>query len=396
MSLRPLYRWARAKFLHDLMPVNRSRHLPAGANSVELVGYFSLVAGVGEAARLCAETLAAGGRWDVRCIDAGGSVSKARENAWVPPAPGPRSAGPAEVRMLHLNPPMMPPAIVSLGRANYRRAFNIGCWAWELEVLPAEWVKALRYVNAVFVPSTFTKTTIDAYTDKPVLVVPHPIRLGPAEPGLRARLGVPQDAFLVSTIFSYGSSFGRKNPVGALRAFQDAFRDDPNAYFVVKTSHGKGYENEVAAMRALVENPERVLLVDDIWPGERISALIGASDAYISLHRSEGFGLTIAEAILRDVPVVTTAWSGNMDFCHPQACHLVEARTIPVDDSYPEFLTLKQARWADPDVGHAATGLREIAADRAAAARRSQVAREFLRDYLAANSYERALDQLRA
>ena len=394
--LRPIYRWARANLSHRLIPRGR-RGLPTGpVRSVEVVSYLRLASGVAEGARLCVEDLARRGVPRISCLDVAASVRKDAELAWEPPPPAAWGAAspPADARILHLNPPMLPPAILSRGFGWYRNSPNLGYWAWELDVLPREWRSALRYVDAVLAPSRFTAEAIGRYTDKPVVVVPHPVQLAVAEPGLRQRLGISGNAFLVSTIFSFGSAMNRKNPLAAVRAFRVAFGEDPGAVLVVKCSHAARHGPEHAALLRECAGAANIRVVDALWPTGRVSALLAESDAYLSLHRSEGFGLTIAESVLRRVPVVATAWSGNLDFLRPESSALVPATLVPVRDAFPDYAALPEARWAEADEAFAARALRAVRDDPEAARRRAAEAADFARRFLDENSYVHAFEQL--
>lgn len=374
----------RRNMLQHLVPASRA---PLDlSRPIEVVGHFQSATGIGESARLCAAQLA----------DHGFEVSKYDLDV---PAGERGLIGAPGARILHLNPPMMPRAILSLGRANYAKTYNIGYWAWELEKLPPEWLRALRYVNAVFAPSDFTRAAIQNAAAFPVVTIPHPVILQKAEQGVRRRLGIPEDAFLVATIFNLGSSLGRKNPMAMLRAFQKFVSAEPRAMFVIKTDNPDprrldASASEIAAFRDGVSQTPNVVLISERWPAERISGLIAESNAYLSLHRSEGFGLSIAEAILRRVPAVATAWSGNLDFCCPHATWLVTAKQIPVSDAHPEFIGLTHATWADPDADEAARHLTAIAADPEAARAKAERAERYCREALSRRTYRDALLEL--
>jgi glycosyltransferase involved in cell wall biosynthesis len=390
--VRGAYRRVRARYVHRLIPESKTPLFVHQREAVEVVGFFSLAAGVGESARLCVESLTAAQR-SVRVRDLGQTFLKTIEvRGWRPEC---SSAGQIGCRIYHLNPPMMPPAIVAMGLRAHLSAYNIGYWAWELDRLPSEWQRALRYVNAIFVPSNFTRDAIQKYTDKPVLVVPHPVRVRPYEANVRDRLGIPAEAFLVSNVFSFGSSFGRKNPVAVVRAFKKAFGDSPNAYLVLKGSHGDETPEHKAELSAAIIDSARILLFDAVWPAAQVAGLIAASDAYVSLHRSEGFGLTVAEAMLLNVPVIATNWSGNTDFCTAETSFLVEARSIPVCDTHAEYRHMQAVQWADPNVEHAAAHLRFIFYNRFVAKNKAVAASQRVKAHVTKNTYASALEQLR-
>jgi glycosyltransferase involved in cell wall biosynthesis len=378
----------RAQVLQRVIP--KSRQAFASGRPVEVVGYFSTTAGVAESARLCVDALARAGQ-KVTMADVSNSQGERGAVEWQAP---PLSAERAAVRILHLNPPMLPRGLVKLGIGRFPQMFNIGYWAWELEVIPDEWKNALRYMNAVFVPSEFTRKAIAQHTDIPVIVVPHPVAEKAAASGVRAQFSIPDDAFLVSSIFSAGSSINRKNPEAVLTAFRQFASSHPKAHLLMKASGNPAGDERLRALVAAANETGNVRIVTENLPGSVINGIIGQSDAYISLHRSEGFGLTVAEAILARTPVLSTGWSGTVDFCDPDNTWSTEHGMIPVADDHPEFVGLRDARWADAKPEHAARQLQEIASDPAGAAEKAAKARLFLERYLGERTYQKALDRL--
>ena len=388
MSVRSLYRFFRAQVLQRLIPKSRASFDASGP--VEVVGYLSMMAGVGESARLCADALMADGR-KISLRDVSTHAGEGSAVEW--------KAAVAEVqrpgtRIWHLNPPMLPRAILSTGIGEFARAYNIGYWAWELETIPPEWKNGLRYVNAIFVPSEFTRGAIAPLTSAPVIVVPHPVTEKPSADGMRARYGIDDDAFLVSFVFSAGSSINRKNPQAVIDAFRILKAKCPKAFLLMKGSGDPAKDAGLAALYRSAEGDPRIKIVVDRLAASEVTGLIRDSDAYISLHRSEGFGLTVAEAIIHRTPVVTTGWSGTVDFCDPDNTWNVEPSLVPVVDTHPEFASLTDAVWADPSPEIAAGYLMEIYSDKEAARTKAEHAREFLLQYLQANSYGKAFEAL--
>ena len=157
-----------------------------------------------------------------------------------------------------------------------------------------------------------------------------------------------------------------------------------------------GNPDRDAGLRELIAAAEKignVSVITDLMPSSHVNGIIAASDADISWHRSEGFGLTVAEAILAGTPVISTNWSGTVDFCDPENVWNTDFKLISVVDNHPEFVGL-DAVWADADVSHAASQLREIANGPGAAARKAARARDYLLAYLAKRTYGAALAQL--
>jgi len=389
-ALRGVYRSVRGHLLQRLIVKSRLAFNPR--RPVEIVGYLSMAAGVGESARLCAAALSQAGR-EIMLADVSTHPDEGKLVEWTSEQ---ISGGQSGSRIWHLNPPMLPRAILKKGLGNFTRAFNIGYWAWELEVVPAEWRNAMHYMNAVFVPSEFTRRAIAPHTAAPVIVVPHPVTERPAADGIRQKFGIAADAFLVSFVFSAGSSINRKNPQAAIEAFRLFSAECPHAFLLMKASGNPVRDEVLRALMQSVEGDRNIRIVTDNLASSEINGIIRDSNAYLSLHRSEGFGLTVAEAIMHRTPVISTAWSGTADFCDPENTWLVEPSLIPVVDSHPEFADLTNAVWADPSPATAAAHLKSIYSNPEAAKQKAEAARTYLVRHLAEHSYDKALSRLSA
>jgi hypothetical protein len=355
-QLRQLYRQFRAQVLQRIMPKSTAQLPDEHALCIEVIGFFHSISGIGESARLCAQQLAADG-YRVKCTSVEIFFRKPQELEWL----WPDNIDSSEIncRLYHLNPPMLPPVIVQMGFANFKKTFNIGYWAWELEAIPAEWIRAFRYMNAIFTPSKFTSRVIQSYTKHPVFTVTHPVTLTTATQGMRARLDIPEQAFLVSNIFSFGSAMERKNPLGLINAFKQAFAGNEDAYLILKSNTSDNHPDQQTLLQAITDHPT-IRLIDQHWSRADVLGLIQCSDLYASLHRSEGFGLTIAEAMLLNTPTMVTAWSGNMDFCTAENSFLVTHKPIKVNSNHPEFREFENTTWADADIRHTAGLFSEI------------------------------------
>jgi glycosyltransferase involved in cell wall biosynthesis len=190
---------------------------------------------------------------------------------------------------------------------------------------------------------------------KPVEVVPHYL------PPEAARHHIDGAPFTVLTMADSRSSLSRKNPEGAVRAFVTAFGQSKAAKLLLKIS---AKDEELQAfdeqLGGLLHAPN-IEIIREFMTEEALAALYGRADALISLHRSEGFGLPMLEALARGVPVVATGWSGNMDFTTPENSILVPYELVPVSDAASVY---RFSHWAEPDVTTAANGLRQLADDR--------------------------------
>jgi glycosyltransferase involved in cell wall biosynthesis len=355
--------------------------------AARVVGLLSSATGIGKSARLCARALSLDG---IAVSTANVSDAFAADDGIPYLGQGVRGRAEAKVSIYHLNPPKLLVGLIRSGFGRYRRSFNIGYWAWELETLPPEWVDVLRFVDAVMVPSFFCRDTVARYTSKPVLVVPHPVHLEAPAPSTAGK----SRTFCVLNIFSFDSSFERKNPVGLVRAFKRAFGGDPNVALILKATGGTRYPAQLRELLSEIGGAPNIALKDEVWTTAQLEAALASAHVYASLHRSEGFGLTLAEAALAGVPLVVTNWSGNADFCSPDECYPVDYELTPVRDNHPDLAGATGARWAEPSVERAAAQLSAVRASPAAACNKATALRATLLRHLEGSTYSAALAEL--
>jgi glycosyltransferase involved in cell wall biosynthesis len=392
---RHIYRQLRAQLLQRMIPRSQAV-LPASREDlhIEVIGFFHSISGIGESARLCAQQLVGDG-YKVTCTSVEKYFRKPQEMPWNLVHSNNNDAPPARIncRIFHLNPPMLPPVILQMGLENFKQTYNIGYWAWELETIPDEWINALRYMNAIITPSAFTTCVIQRYTNAPVLTATHPVAPGEAAADMRERLQIPPDSFLVSSIFSFGSAMERKNPQGLVSTFTAALADEPNAYLVLKANAGSNSPEKQALLK-IIAGQKNIVLVDQSWSRAEVLGLIQTSDLYASLHRSEGFGLTLAEAMLLGTPVMATAWSGNMDFCTDANSFLIPFKPVKVVSGHPEFRDLHNAVWADADLDYAAKMLGDAYKHRPLLESKSACCARDMQTCINSHKYEHALQHL--
>lgn len=274
------------------------------------------------------------------------------------------SANTYRVNILHINANEMESARRHLGQAFFAGRYNIACWHWELSRFPDAWQSALKGVDELWASSQFMQHALAERTALPVVWMPHPVDLRGGTGLERRDLGLPGHTYLFLTSFDFNSFVTRKNPMGAIRAFRAAFPAEAGAGvgLVVKVSGTTERPDEARAFLAATElRDPRIIVIDELLDRTRMVALLEQCDCFVSLHRAEGFGRGIAEAMLLGKPVIVTGYSGNMDFTNSANACIVDYQLVPVGrDEYPHAAG---QRWADPDLEQAAAFMRRLVSD---------------------------------
>jgi glycosyltransferase involved in cell wall biosynthesis/SAM-dependent methyltransferase len=354
---------------------NGDRGTPKGSVStpaergegVNVIGYVRAELGVGEAARLYIASLKAGG---IPYAVVPYRTPWSRESY---PFNDSRLGAPQyDVSLVCVNADQFPRFIEDGGATLIQGSYAIAMWWWEVEVFPPSMAASSRFVEEIWVGSRHAARAIAASVDRPVVVMPPPIVAPrPAVLG-RADLGLPE-GFLFLFSFDFYSVMQRKNPLGLIDAYQRAFGEADGAHLIIKTINGDKRADEMARLREAVGERQDIQINDGYLPIDVLHAWINECDAYVSLHRSEGFGFGMAEAMALGKPVIATAYSGNLEFMTDANSYLVPYQLVPVPtgcEPYPSG-----ARWADPDLDKAARLMRGVFEDKDEARRRGELAR---------------------
>jgi len=351
-------------------PARRRPQAAADGLTVRLTGYLGHTLGLGAAARGYVQALGAAGV-PVRTVTvplhhlalpvelAAGYGRQGFEDLV--------QDGDHSCEIVAVNAAELPDFVARLGE-DYFKGPRIGIWGWETNSIPPSWQRAFAFVDEVWVYSRFMAENIGAVAPVPVLPLPPPVERG-VEPAAPLRLGVPS-GFLFLFVFDYLSTVQRKNPVGLIEAFKLAFAPGEGPQLLIKTIN--------APLRPLAEEEllwaahgrSDIHIVDRSLSGEEMAGLMAACDCYVSLHRAEGFGLTMAEAMAIGKPVIGTGYSGNVDFMNSENSYLVDytiGRVGPDCEIYPP-----EGEWADPSNEHAAKLMRSVFSEPAKAAARGQ------------------------
>lgn len=240
----------------------------------------------------------------------------------------------------------------------YDSTHNIFHFAWEFSQRPTELDSILRFADEIWGISTFTSSSFQNPFGIPVKTMPNSILPLSFVRRTRDYFGLPSDKFLFSCAFDFNSYLTRKNPMAVLEAFLKAFGDDPKVGLVIKTSYSEKGNPHWASMMQQIQAHKNIHIIDTVLSKEDIYALYDSCNAYISLHRSEGFGLGIAENMLLEKPVICTGYSGNMDFCSPETSFIVDFSLVKVPDG--DYPFSKDCLWAEPAIDSAVKQMRYV------------------------------------
>jgi glycosyltransferase involved in cell wall biosynthesis len=373
------------------------------APGVNVVGDFAATTGLMEAGRrLLASLVDAGIEVALEPRSSAATRSRTRIDPELDRLPRGR---PHEIDLLLLNINEMIEVPESWLRAPDPRHYVIGAWFWELSGLPDLVAQHTVRVDEIWVASTFVRDAFRAVARKPVVVIPPAVEVR-VDPDFDAtRFGVRPGATVFFFNFDALSTAARKNPWGLVDAFERAFSPEERASSVqlmVKIHNLERAPGMAAPLRDAVARVGGLLVNAELSRAD-MNGLLARADVYVSLHRSEGFGLGLAEAMYLGKPVITTAYSGNMDFTTPENSCLVgySMRRVRDEDHrhYPPATALYRPGlvWAEPDVALAARWMRLLF--RCPELRREigeRAAQTIRRQYSASNQVMMARDRLRA
>ena len=242
---------------------------------------------------------------------------------------------------------------------------TIGYWFWELPEIPDQWQSSFSLVDEVWAASRFTQDSIARKSPVPVFRVPVPICLGRTDQFTRQRFSLPEDRFLFLSISDSHSHLERKNPLGIIRAFKEAFpSDNMGVGLIVKLGNVNTPDADQEALEVIhreIEGRRNIYLLEWDMTRAEIDSLLAISDCFVSLHRSEGFGLGPAEAMSLGKPVILTNWSGNVDYMTPTNSIGIDYALVPVGKQRGPYEA--HQLWADPDLGQAASAMKRLVDD---------------------------------
>lgn len=354
-----------------------------GAN---LIGYATAQFGMGEHVRMVAGSLNATGiPFDLVNVPVGGhGAGDESVSHWI------NQQQRFRINVFCINADMYPLESLRYGVGFY----NIGYWAWELPLCPDEFVTALQLVDEVWACSQFTANAFSGRSSVPVLSMPLAVSVPDLSSSIytKARYGLPSDKFIFLFTFDAASYLDRKNPIDVVRAFNLAFpKGNENVHLVFKvqnTEHVVNSGSSALFWRAFLDeigDSKRISIINKRYSREDVFGLQVACDAFVSLHRSEGFGRNIAEAMSYGKPVVATDFSGSSEFVRDQTACPIKYNLIPVPETSYPFSDGQY--WAQPDIEHAAWAMQKLFHDDTFRFEKGRAGQHFIRE----NFNERAI-----
>jgi len=265
------------------------------------------------------------------------------------------------VNLIHINPNVISNVIWSLKPQKLSTRYNIAYWLWELPEFPQEWLYTFKLFDEIWTPSHFITEILKKYTDKPVYTMPYGLCTPRTDESFdREYFGLPKDIFLFMISYDGNSVSARKNPEGSVRAYVKAFSpEDTSVGLVIKATHESSIGLE--RMRAMLSGYPNIYILTESYSKEEFNSLVSCVDVYVSLHRAEGFGLVMAEAMLLGTPVIATNWSANTEFMDRETACMVNAEVVPLEQDYPPYHA--GDHWAQPDEEQASQWMRRLCQD---------------------------------
>lgn len=341
---------------------------------LNIIGYVRSEHGVGESARSCARAATAAGIPFALYDYNRGNAARTSDDTWSSSLSTTLAPG---INICHVNADQTPLLHATLGRECFEGRYTIGHWAWELPEFPDRWIGSFGLVDEVWAISQFVADAVSRKSPVPVIRMPLCVQFETEATAKRSDFNLPEGRFLFLSMYDTQSFQERKNPEAAIAAFRQAFPEAGEAGLVIKINHPDTHPDKVAALKAALAGVPGVTLIDRTMTRQAVFNLLALCNAYVSLHRAEGFGLGLAEAMFLGKPVVATHWSGNVDFMTVSNSCPVGYELVKLEKTVGPYE--KGQTWAEPDVEHAAWHMKKLVAESAIARKIGDRGRETIR-----------------
>jgi glycosyltransferase involved in cell wall biosynthesis len=289
--------------------------------------------------------------------------------------------------IFHINGAGVEEALRYIGNNYPLSAYNIIYPTWELSIYPEEWAQQLEHFNEIWVPSQFVFDSITKVVSKQVFHMPLSVEVRLSSFLGRRYFELPESSYLFLFCFDFNSYIDRKNPFAVIKAFEKACSARPgiDTRLVIKLNRDINSSEGTKSLPRIIEAVDhcqyrdKVIIIDKVFSDNEIKNLIRCCDCFISLHRSEGFGRGMVEAMILGKPVIATAYSGNLDFMNETNSCLVRYNLINVEEG--QYPYAKGQVWADADIDHAVYYMLKLLDDRDYGRRLGDIASSHIKTY---------------
>jgi len=265
-----------------------------------------------------------------------------------------------QVNVIEMSADQLPAMFREIGLWKTAHSYNILRTYWELPAAPSEWTAMLDGIHEIWAPNQFVAKAFRGIFRGSINIIPPCVETATEETFERPHFAMDPDIFYFVFSFDYFSHPARKNPLSVVRAFQRAFphRSEKVGLVIKSSGHADQYPDTSSAILLAAEDDRRIRTIDARFSRDEMLSLLRQSDCFVSLHRSEGFGLGMAEAMAFGKPVIGTDYSGNTEF-------LTERTGFPVSFSLRavqpgEYIFADGQSWAEPDETAAAEAMRQV------------------------------------
>jgi glycosyltransferase involved in cell wall biosynthesis len=323
------------------------------SNGTDVIGMFHAEDGIGQSGRLLVESLRS-------CNTAVSTVTFKKTESRQGNKYLSDDVGRYKVVISAVNAELVEPVQKKFGSYFFQDTYKIGQWFWELETAPTWYKDAYKFVDELWAPTQFIREMLQRDAPRDVVITHMPLSLQiPKVDTTLARTDFRLDGrFFFLFVFDFRSVMKRKNPLGLVAAFRSAFQLNEGPVLVIKCVNGEKRPAEFSELLSAVKGMDDIVVINEYFEAEKSAALMNLCDCYVSLHRSEGLGLTIAEAMLLGKPVIATGYSGNLDFMSPDTSYLVPWKRVKVGKGAEAYSS--RATWAEPNIEVAAEMMRSV------------------------------------
>jgi glycosyltransferase involved in cell wall biosynthesis len=357
-----------------------ARARPFGVN---VAGYLRSELGIGEVARQIMRGLDAA---SIAALPVGLFAPDSRQGHGY--VAGGHDRNPFPINIVCVNADGLPVFAREAGPRFFEDRYTIGVWWWETNEFPERFADAFEHVDEIWAGSRFVADTIAAVAPVPVVRIPIPVRFSQPPPLRPGEQGWP-DAFTFLFSWDYCSVFKRKNPLAVVEAYTRAFDEGAGTALVLKCINPTFDPEGHRTLKAAIAGRRDIVLIDGYLDPSDKDRLMLSCDCYVSLHRSEGLGLTMAEAMYHGKPVVATSYSGNVDFMTEENSYPVGFELVPIGEGAAPYPA--EGTWAEPDVAQAARFMRRVFEQPEDARRRGARAAHDIRELFSAEAAGQAM-----